>query len=175
MPKASDIRRAPAKVRAKPKPRSREEKIGALEVVAQIGFRQAAKELGVGKRQLEDWRNEFPKEYSDFRAGRNEEYRKAFAAKLEDLAEHYTDAEELAVQRAIDALESGDTDPKELAALIKAMGSSRGNAVLNARQSRGEPDKSFDLNINFPQIEQAAEAILSRAEVVDSTAEELTP
>lgn len=165
MREASDVRRAPAKVTRR-RTFTREDKLAALALGGAIGRRAACKELGLSHSVFQRFTEEFPKEWSEAIQGRDpEQIGKSLAAQFEELIEGYTEAEQEAITQALSLLKdkNADLDAKELAALIKAMGSSRGVAAVNARQARGEPDKNIDVNINFPQLEQAAEAILAKA------------
>jgi hypothetical protein len=179
MREASDVRRETeeeVKLATPPRVFTSDDEIRGLELAAKIGRNAATRQLNVSKSLFQKWTERHPKEWSDFRAGRSSEFGKEFAAQLEDLAENYTEAEEEAIRQALEQIKTGDLDAKELAALIKAMGSSRGVAATNARQARGEPDKTLDININFPQLEQAAEAVLARATAppaIDVSSEEL--
>ena len=175
MREASDVRRTPEKEVTQPARRTfnEEYKLKALELGGAIGRRAAIRELGISPSVFQRFTEQYPKQWSEAIRGRDPELiGKALAAQFEELIEGYTEAEQKAVQRALDLLTDGDEDEegavrkldaKETAALIKAMGSSRGVAAVNARQARGEPDKTVDVNINFPQLEQAAEAILAAA------------
>lgn len=161
---ASDIRgETPRKLKQR-RSFTKEEKLAGLALAGARGRRAACRELGLSHSVFQRWTEQFPKEWSEALQGRDGlEIGKSLASQFEELIEGYTEAEQVAVKRALEALEDPDIDAKEIAALIKAMGSSRGVAAVNARQARGEPDKSVDVNINFPQLEQAAEAILAKA------------
>lgn len=153
-----------------------DQKKQALLLGASIGRNGAVRELGISKSTFHRWTEQFPRVWSDAIAKRDTEFQKQIASQFEDLAENYTEAEQAAISAALEQIQTGDLDAKELAALIKAMGSSRGLASVNARQARGEPDKSIDINVNFPALEAAAEAILDRAPpppAIESTAVEV--
>lgn len=145
-------------------PTTAEEEIRAVELAAVHGVKATAEHLGIGLKTLEGWcYRKHRKQYSEFREGKISEWRAGFAAKMEDLAEQYGDAERVAAELALKQLQSGDLDAKELAALIKSMGSSRTAAAATGSKARGEPDHKDILEINFPQLEQAMEAMLEGA------------
>lgn len=130
----------------------------ALELGARIGIRRAVAELGIAKSTFHAFTKRLPEVWSDLRSQHRQAYRESTAGALEDLAEGYMEAEAAAVERAATLLPQADA--KEAAALIKAMGSSRGVAIGNARSLRGEADATSELNINFPALEQAMARIL---------------
>lgn len=165
MREASDVRRSTEKtVTPTGKRYSEDFKLKALALMGARGRNAAARELGVSKATLQTWTEKYPVEWSEAIRGRDGgDIQKELAAQFEELIEGYTEAEQKALGRALETLDDPDLDARDIAALIKAMGSSRGVAAVNARQARGEPDKSVDVNINFPQLEQAAEAILAQA------------
>ena len=136
-----------------------EEKHAALELAAAVGRRAAIRQLGISPHSLQNWIEDYPELWSDLRAGDREAQKHGFAQRLEDLAEQYSVLEFEALQRAERLIKTAD--PKELAALIKAMGASRGVAAVGARSLRGEDAEHVEIDINFPQIEKAAEAILA--------------
>lgn len=138
-----------------------EEKKAALELAAAVGRRPAIRQLGISAASMQAWIEEFPELWSDLRSGDREVQKHGFADRLEDLADSYTAIEFQALERAEKLIKAAD--PKELAALIKAMGASRGVATVGARGYRGEDADKVDLNINFPALEAAAQAILDRA------------
>lgn len=138
-----------------------DEKRAALELGAAVGRRAAIRQLGISPHSFQNWTEEFPELWSDLRAGDREAQKHGFAQRLEDLAEQYSVLEFEALQRAERLIKTAD--PKELAALIKAMGASRGVAAMGARSLRGEDAEHVEVDINFPQLEKAAEAILARA------------
>lgn len=143
---------------------TKEFKLQALALAGARGRSAAIRELGLSSSTFQNWTQEFPKEWSEALGDRSaDSIAKNLAIQFEELVEGYTEAEQKAITKALDILDEQDLDAKEIAALIKSMGSSRGVAAVNARQARGEPDKSVDVNINFPQLEQAAEAILAAA------------
>lgn len=139
---------------------SESDRKAALELAAVVGMKPAARQLGIDRSQLYRWVDMYPQYWSDLRAGQPEAHRKGIAQRLEDLAERYGEAEHDALDRAEELL--GTADPKELAALIKAMGSSRQAATLGARTVLGEATSVTDVHIDFPQIEQAMEALLNQ-------------
>jgi transposase-like protein len=181
---ASDIRRStegqltPPPTRREPRHFSDEDKQAALRLAATIGLRPASRELRLSHSLLHKWKKEFPKLWSDLRKGNVEEFQQNFATRVEDIADEYVAAEQLAVREAVKRLKGGQTvfdregnredevplDAKEIAALIKAMSSARAVAVVNARALRGEPDEIHQHNISFPAIEAAMEELLNRAE-----------
>lgn len=113
-----------------------------------------------------------PEFWSDLRAGDRTVHKTRVAQNLEDLADQYSSLEFEALERAEKLLPH--TDAKELAALMKAMGASRGVATVGARGYRGEDHDVTELTINFPALEAAAEAILNRApqpRLVENTAD----
>lgn len=138
-------------------------KLKALKLGAARGRRTAIRELGISSASFQTWTERYPKEWSEALAERDAEIGKELAIQFEELIEGYTEAEQKAIGKVLAKLDDDDLDAKELAALVKALGSSRGVAAVNARQARGEPDKTVDVNVNFPQLEQAAEAILAKA------------
>lgn len=148
--------------RVVPKRYTEESKRAALELGAAVGRNAAIRQLGISKATFQRWTEEFPEFWSDLRAGDREAQKLGIAQRLEDLAEQYTSLEFEALERAEKLIKTAD--PKELAALIKAMGSSRGVATVGARGYRGEDAHTVDHNINFPALEAAANAILDRAE-----------
>jgi transposase-like protein len=139
---------------------TQEQQLAGLELAATIGIYAAARELQVSPTTLYRWQRNHPKELSDMRAGEKEAFKHGFAQRLEDLADKYTEAEDQALEKVIEKIEAGNLDAKELAALIKAMGSSRGVATVGARATRGEDQQNSTLNINFPNLEAAMERLL---------------
>lgn len=157
-------------------PTTREEEIRAVELAAVHGAKATADKLGIKPKTLENWcYRKYRKQYAEFREGKMSEWRSAFAANMEDLAEQYGEAEKLAVEEALKLLRSGDVDAKEIAALVKSMGSSRATAASTAHRARGEHDHKDVLEINFPQLEQALELARQQLGDVDSTVVELPP
>lgn len=130
----------------------------ALELGARIGRRRAVQELGISSATFQKFTQRMPELWSDLKAQNRQAYRESTAGALEELAEAYMETEAEAVERAATLLPQADA--KETAALIKAMGSSRGVAIGNARGLRGETDSTSELNINFPALEQAMARIL---------------
>lgn len=133
-----------------------------LELAATIGIKPAARELGVSTTTIYSWQRRYPSYWSDLRAGEAAAFKQGFATRLEDLADRYAETEQDALDKVDKLLESGALGAKDVAALIKAMGSSRGVATVGARAVRGE-DKAQELNINFPQLEAAMEQLLNNA------------
>lgn len=152
---------------------SDEEKKKALELGAAVGRNAAVRKLGISKASFQRWTEEFPEFWSDLRSDRPAQ-KSRVAQNLEDLADSYTSMEFEALERAEKLIKTAD--PKELAALIKAMGASRGVATVGARGYRGEDAQVIEHTIDFPALEKAAAAILGRAEpqpalVVENEAE----
>jgi hypothetical protein len=141
---------------------TREQKETALEFAAIHGFRAAGRQLGVTHKTVMRWAEQLPEFWSNLKAGDRETQKQGFAARLEDLAEGYSAAEVEALDRALKLIPTADA--KELAGLIKAMGSSRGLAVVNSRALRGEDADRLDVTINFGQLENAMEAVLAQAQ-----------
>jgi transposase-like protein len=151
------------------------EKKAALELAASIGFKPAAKRLGLGNATIFRWRNDDPVYWASLKNGDPGARQHRIADNLEDLADAYGEAEREAISQAYEQLESGELGAKELAALIKAFGASRGVANAGARAVRGE-DAPQQINVNFPALEQAMERLLiGAAPAVDSTLTELEP
>lgn len=140
---------------------TQEDRRAALRLAISIGRRAAVRQLGISSASFQRWTEMEAEYWSSLRAGDPEQQQAQFAGRLEDLAEQYVDAELDALERAQKLIKTADA--KETAALIKAMGSSRGLATVNARATRGQDADKLDVNINFPQIEQALERILDTA------------
>lgn len=138
-----------------------EDRHAALELAATVGIAPAARQLGVPRRTIYRWVDMYPQLWSDLRAGDPEAHKRGFAVKLEDLAARYAEAEHMALDRAEQILQGANA--KEIAAIMKAMGSSRQAATLGARTVMGDDHADVDVNINFPQIEQAMERLLGAA------------
>ena len=139
-----------------------DEKKAALELGAAVGRNAAVRKLGISKASFQAWTEQFPEYWSDLRSGDREAQKHGFAQSLEDLAAQYTALEFQALERAEKLIKTAD--PKELAAMMKAMGASRGVATVGARGYRGEDTQHVEHDINFPALEAAAAAILERAE-----------
>ena len=140
---------------------SDEEIRAGLELAATTNILSASKELHVGRATIYRWINRFPELWSDLNAGR-EKPQYGFGDQLERLAERYTEAEHEALDKVDKLLEESEQlDAKELAALIKAMGSSRAVAAAGARAEKGQHDV-IEHQINFPQLEQAMAALLEQ-------------
>lgn len=150
------------RARVVPKRYTEESKLAALELAAAVGRNAAVRKLGISKATFQRWTEEYPERWSDLRAGDREAQKLGIAQRLEDLAEQYSSLEFEALERAEKLIKTAD--PKELAALMKAMGSSRGVATAGARGYRGEDTQRIDLDINFPALEAAAARILERAQ-----------
>lgn len=131
----------------------------ALELAAAVGVRPAARHLDVHPSTIYKWIELYPRLWSDLRAGDPKAAKHRIAQNLEDLAQRYADAESDLLERVEDELIK-NADPKEAAALLKAMGSSRQAAVAGARTISGEPEV-HEHNINFPELEAAMERLLS--------------
>lgn len=138
-----------------------EDRHAALELAATVGISPAARQLEISRRTIYRWIEMYPQLWSDLRAGDPEAHKRGFAVRLEDLAARYAEAEHLALDRAEEVLAGASA--KEIAAIIKAMGSSRQAATLGARTVMGEDRADVDVTINFPQIEQAMERLLGAA------------
>lgn len=139
-----------------------EEKKAALEYAAVHGIRAAGRAFDVSHTTILSWEDEFPELWSELRAGTEEAHKIGFARRLEDLAEGYAGVERAALERAEHLIPGANA--KELAALVKAMGSARGVATTGARTVRGDPDNVTEVQINFPQLEKAMERLLDQAE-----------
>lgn len=169
MLEASDVRGSPKKLSRRPRRTYRnfsdDDRRAALDLAAEIGVRPACRELDIAATEFYRWVKAMPEYWSDLQRAR--------APRLDDLVDRYAAAEDKAIDQA--ELLIASADAKETAALIKAMGAARGLAHVGARQTRGEADTTHDLNINFPQIEAAAEAVLQRAKptkAIEGTAED---
>jgi hypothetical protein len=140
-----------------------DEKKAALDLAARIGIRAAARELKTHPTSIRRFREALPEYWSDLQARGDvaPARRVRTAENLEDLADGYTAREFEALERAEKLIKTADA--KELAALIKAMGGSRGVATAGARGYRGEDAQVVEHNINFDVLQKAAEAILDRA------------
>lgn len=149
--------------RVAPRRYEESEKRAALELGAAVGRNAATRKLQISKSTFQKWTEEFPELWSDLRRGDREAQKLGIAGRLEDLAEQYSALEFEALERAEKLIKTAD--PKELAGLIKAMGSSRGVAAVGARALRGEDTQHVQHDINFPMLEAAAAAILERASV----------
>lgn len=137
------------------------ERKAALELGATIGRRAAIRRLGISPNSFQMWTEMYPEFWSSLRAGDREVQRTRVAQNLEDLADSYSDMEFEALARAEKLIKTADA--KELAALIKAMGSSRGVATVGARGYRGEDHQVTEISIDFPALEAAAQRILESA------------
>lgn len=136
------------------------QKQDALRLAASIGTRPAARELDLSTASLFKWKRDFPELWSSLTAGTAEDDRtKRFASRLEDLADTYADLEVEAIDRAAKLIPRAEA--KELAALMKGLSTGRATAITGARNVRGEPDSTTELNINFPALEQAMEVLLN--------------
>lgn len=138
-----------------------DERIAALELAATVGIRPAARHFGIAPQTFYKWAEKYPKVWSELRAGNPDAHKRRIAQNLEDLAERYADAE----NQLLAAIESGQIkakDPKEAAALIKAMGSSRQAAIAGSRTISNEPER-VEHTIDFPALEQAMARILDGA------------
>ena len=159
---------------AAPRPEYTEsEKKAALELAAAMGRRAAIRELGISSATFQRWTEQFPELWSDLRAGDPDVQKRRFAMRLEDLAERYLGAEHDLLTRMEDKL-IPTADPKESAAMLKAMASGRMAATTGSRQIVPEVEH-VEHNINFPALEQAMERLLDGAPqpalVVDNEAE----
>lgn len=140
-----------------------EEKEAALKLTAKLGITAAARELGVSRKTIQRFREQMPEYWSELAAGADvaPARRQRAAESLEDLADAYVEREHEAIVRAEKLIKTADA--KELAALMRGMGASRGLATVGARAYRGEDVQHVEHNINFDALERAAEAILARA------------
>jgi hypothetical protein len=138
------------------------DKLAALELAATVGVLPASKHLNVSRQSIYRWMAEYPKLWSDLRANDPNAGRRGLAMRLEDLADRYRAAEHDLLDRVEDEL-IAKADPKEAAALMKAMGSSRQAAVAGVRSISGEPE-THEHNINFPALEAAMERLLEGAQ-----------
>lgn len=143
-----------------------DEKRAALRLGARIGLRAAARELGTYPASIRRFREQMPEFWSELVAAGEvgPERRRRTAESLEDLADAYVDREFSALEVADRLLEDDELDAKGLAALMRAMGASRGLATAGARGYRGEDVQTVEHNINFAALEMAAQAILERAQ-----------
>lgn len=140
-----------------------DEKRAALKLAARIGISAAARELGTYNKTIRRFRDQMPEFWSELVAHADvaPARRQRQAENLEDLADAYVEREFKAVEAADRLLDGGELEAKELAALIKAMGSSRGLATAGARAHRGEDLQVVEHNINFAQLERAMETLLN--------------
>lgn len=157
-----------------------DEKKAALRLAAKIGITAAAREMGLHRRTVSRFRDQLPDYWATLISPSDvaPQRRQRTAESLEDLADAYTEREFEALSRAEKLIKTAD--PKELAALMRAMGSSRHAATHGARAYRGEDVQVIEHNINFEALERAAQAILERAPsppilVVENLAERETP
>lgn len=141
-----------------------DQKKAALELGAAMGRSAAVRQLSISKATFQAWTEEFPEYWTALREGDLEAQRLGFAKRLEDLADAYSALELAALERAEKLIPTADA--KEVAGLIKAMGSSRGVASVQARAQRGDPSDIQEVRVNFPAIEAAIERVLERAEPV---------
>lgn len=142
---------------------SDDEKRSTLRLASQLGVAAAGRELGLDGKTIRRFRDQMPQYWSELQAGADvaPARRTRSAESLEDLADAYTEREFEALSRAEKLIKTAD--PKELAALMRAMGASRGLATAGARGYRGEDSQVIEHNINFEALERAAMAILDRA------------
>lgn len=141
-----------------------DEQRAALELTAKLGITAASRELGITRKTINRFKHWNPELWSDLIAapGAHVSRRSRTAESLEELADAYTEREFEALDRAEKLIKTADG--KELAALMRAMGASRGVAHANSRAYRGEDVQHVEHNINFAALEMAAQAILQRAE-----------
>lgn len=153
------------------------EKEAALRLTAKIGITAAARELGLDRTTISRFRHQMPAFWSTLVSDSDvaPNRRRRIAEDLEDLSDAYTEREFEALTRAEKLIKTADA--KELAAMMRAMGSSRHTASHGARAYRGEDVQVVEHNINFAALEQAAQAILERATpktlVVENLAEQV--
>lgn len=134
----------------------------ALELAATVGPAAAARHLGISRQSIYRWAELYPQLWSDLRAGDPKAHRRGVAARLEDLTDRYAAAEHDLLLRVEEVLIE-QAGPKEAAALIKALGSSRMAATAGMRVLTGEADQVVEHNINFPALEAAMERLLEGA------------
>lgn len=137
-----------------------DEQRAALELGAAVGRRAAVRQLGIAAGTFQAWTEKWPELWSDLRAGDRKVQKTRVAQNLEDLADQYSSLEFEALERAEKLIPTADA--REISMLIKSMGASRGVAAAGSRAERGEDHEVIEHQINFPALEQAAEAILSR-------------
>lgn len=137
------------------------DKRAALELAATTGVSAAARHLKISRAALYRWMEDYPQLWSDLRANDPNAGRRGLALRLEDLADRYRAAEHDLLLRVEDEL-IAKADPKEAAALLKAMGSGRQAAVAGVRSISGEPE-THEHTINFPALEAAMERLLEGA------------
>lgn len=151
---------------------TREQKLQAVELAAVHGPTKTARALKIPTGTLTVWcYQDFRNEYTSFREGQISEWRRSFAAEMEDLAQNYGEVERKALDVAERLLEDPDVEAKDVASLIKGMGAARSSASSVGGKARGEPDEVVQHQINFPQLERIAAAI-KQAEI-EGTAVEL--
>lgn len=141
-------------------PYTEDEARAGMELAIAIGRRKAIQQLGISHSTFQNWTQKYPQIWSDLKAGDPEAQRKGFAKSLEDLAQEGMALEHEAIEVAQAKLKGADL--KELAAIIKATAASRQAATVGARTVMGEADV-VEHNVNFPQLEQAMQAILEQA------------
>lgn len=152
-----------------------EQQKAALEMMAVIGPTATERELGVTRASLYRWTEKHARFWSDLRAGDPAAHKRGIANRLEDLADRYRAAEHDLLEKVETKLIPKLDDPKEAAALLKAMGGSRQAAIAGARAVSGEPEH-VEHTINFPALEQAMERLLNggtEAPTIEGTAKEL--
>lgn len=139
------------------------EKEVALRLAARLGITAAARELGLSRKTIARFRDQMPEFWSDQMAAPDAApaRRTRSAESLEELADAYIEREFEATERAEKLIKTANG--KELAALMRAMGASRGLATAGARAYRGEDVQHVEHNINFVALEKAAQAILDRS------------
>lgn len=151
---------------------TREQRLQAVELAAVHGPTKVAETLKVPLKTLRSWLDrDFPTEYSEFRAGKQSEWRAEFAAKMEDLSERYGDVEAKALDVAEKLLDDPDVEAKDVASLIKGMGAARASASATGSRARGNPDETVQHVISFPDLERI-EAML-RPGAIEGTATEV--
>jgi transposase len=136
-----------------------EEMLAVLELAATTSIKNAARVTSVTRNTIYRWIDRYPERWSALVVEPSRGKRKV-AQKLDVLVERYTELE----HDMLEDLEKRDTpeDPKELAAVLKAVGSNRQAAVAGSRSISGDPEV-HEHNINFPQIEAMMARMLEQA------------
>jgi transposase len=126
-----------------------EEMFAVLELAATTSIKNAARVTDVARNTIYRWIDRYPDKWSDLVVDPTKGKRKV-AQKLDVLVERYTAVE----HEMLNDLEKRETpqDPKELAAVLKAVGSNRQAAVAGSRSISGDPEV-HEHNVNFPAIE----------------------
>jgi transposase len=122
-----------------------EEMLAVLELAATTSIKNAARVTSVTRNTIYRWIDRYPERWSALVVEPSRGKRKVAV-----LVERYTELE----HDMLEDLEKRDTpeDPKELAAVLKAVGSNRQAAVAGSRSISGDPEV-HEHNVNFPAIE----------------------